>query len=261
MSLCLLVLCLVNFKPASAAAPKASTPLFALKVYHLSSASQEERLDQYLKQAYLPALHRAGINKVGVFKPVVDTTAATSSLEQLVYVFVPFNSQDQFFKLDETLAKDKQYQTAGKDFLAAAQDKAAYNRYETILLGAFSGMPEVHVPKLSSAPGERIYELRSYESPTDERHENKVSEFNVGEIKLFNRLGFNAVFYADVLAGSKMPNLMYMTSFENRAAREAHWKTFNDDPEWKQLNGQPRYAKNVSHADIILLHNTDYSDI
>ena len=47
-----------------------------------------------------------------------------------------------------------------------------------------------------------------------------------GEIDLFNKLNFNAVFYGEVLSGSSMPNLMYMTSFENKADRDAHWKSF-----------------------------------
>ena len=38
------------------------------------------------------------------------------------------------------------------------------------------------------------------------------------------------MFYASVLAGARMPNLMYMTTFENQAERDAHWKTFGDDP-------------------------------
>jgi hypothetical protein len=35
-----------------------------------------------------------------------------------------------------------------------------------------------------------------------------------GEVPLFVRLGFNAVFYGEVIVGSHMPNLMYMTTFE-----------------------------------------------
>ena len=71
--------------------------------------------------------------------------------------------------------------------------------------------------------------------------------FNKGnEIALFNRLGFNAVFYGEVLVGSKMPNLMYMTSFENRASRDAHWKAFSEDPEWKKLSAMSEYKNNVS---------------
>ena len=47
-----------------------------------------------------------------------------------------------------------------------------------------------------------------------------------GEIDLFKRLDFQAVFYADVLSGSRMPNLVYMVVFENAATREEHWKAF-----------------------------------
>jgi len=79
--------------------------------------------------------------------------------------------------------------------------------------------------------------------------------------KLFKKLGFNAVFYASVLSGAHMPNLMYMTSFENMASREQHWKTFGSDPFWKNLSASPEYQHNVSHIDIVFLHPTDYSDL
>jgi hypothetical protein len=81
-----------------------------------------------------------------------------------------------------------------------------------------------------------------------------------GEVALFKRLNFNAVFYGDVIAGSRMPNLMYMTSFENMTERDAHWKTFSDDPEWKALSSRTEYQNNVSKIDINLLRATDYSD-
>ena len=81
-----------------------------------------------------------------------------------------------------------------------------------------------------------------------------------GEIALFKRLGFNAVFYGEVMAGSKMPNLMYMTSFDNMQSRNDHWKTFVDDPEWKKLSAMPEYQHNVSHIDISFLYPTEYSD-
>jgi hypothetical protein len=75
--------------------------------------------------------------------------------------------------------------------------------------------------------------------------------FNAGdEIGLFNRLGFNAVFYGEVLSGARMPNLMYMTTFENQASRDAHWKAFVDDPQWKKLSTMPEYQKNVSRIEI-----------
>jgi hypothetical protein len=122
-------------------------------------------------------------------------------------------------------------------------------------------MPAPAVPKLSSPKAQRIYELRSYEGPTEKLYRNKVQMFNEGgEVALFQRLNFNAVFYASVLAGARMPNLMYMTSFENMADRDAHWKTFGNDPEWKILSAKPEYQNNVSHIDITFLTATDYSD-
>jgi hypothetical protein len=81
-----------------------------------------------------------------------------------------------------------------------------------------------------------------------------------GEIPLFERLGFNAIFYADVISGPKMPNLMYMTSFADKADRDAHWKTFSADPEWKKLSSMPKYQRNVSKVDITFLRPTAYSD-
>jgi hypothetical protein len=53
---------------------------------------------------------------------------------------------------------------------------------------------------------------------------------------------------------------MYMTSFENKAAREEHWKTFVSDRYWKNLSSMPEYQNNVSHIDISFLYPADYSD-
>ena len=39
---------------------------YEIKIYTISGPEQEAKVDQYLQQAYLPALHRAGIAKVGV---------------------------------------------------------------------------------------------------------------------------------------------------------------------------------------------------
>ncbi|RDV16031.1 NIPSNAP family containing protein [Pontibacter diazotrophicus] len=259
-ALCLLVLWVVNAMPALSQAAKPN--LQQLKIFHLENKSQEERLDNFLQNAYLPALHRAGISQVGVFKPAENTDAnAPAPTEQLVYVLIPFSSPDQAYTLDATLANDKQYTAAGKDYIDAPHNNPLYSHFETILLDAFVGMKGVSAPKLKSASQERIYELRSYEAATEKLHQNKVDMFNKGEIQLFDRLGFNAVFYGRVLAGSKMPNLMYMTTFENMAERDKKWKAFGADPEWKKMSAMPEYANNVSHADIYLLHPTEYSDI
>ncbi|MCC9136510.1 NIPSNAP family protein [Pontibacter silvestris] len=255
-TLCLTMALLLFSSPAFSVAPERE--LYELKIYHLKSKAQEERVDKFLQQAYIPALHRAGIKKVGVFKPVEGDTAAGKR----IYVYIPYNSPDQFFKLPKTLQNDQKFVTDGKDYVDAAHDNPAYSRIETILLQAFPDMPQFQAPDLKAPKNERVYELRSYEGPTEKLYQNKVQMFNQGnEIGIFKRLGFNAVFYAEVLAGSHMPNLMYMTTFENKASRDEHWKAFGGDTEWKKLSAMPEYQNNMSHADIFFLQPTNYSEI
>ena len=230
---------------------------YSILVYHLKDAEQESRLDAYLKDAFLPAVHKAGIAKAGVFKPIDNDTSA----DRRVYVFLPGRSVEQLLRLPQQLLTNSTYVTAGKDYIDAAWDKPVYIRMETIILDAFPGMPKWEAPALKSPKSERIYELRNYESASEKLHQNKVDMFNKGdEVGLFKRLGFNAVFYGDVLVGSRMPNLMYMTTFENRAVRDEHWKAFSSDPAWKALLPQPQYAHNTSRTEVILLHPAEYSD-
>jgi hypothetical protein len=54
---------------------------------------------------------------------------------------------------------------------------------------------------------------------------------------------------------------MYMTTFENKASRDAHWKSFSEDPEWKKLSGMSEYKNNVSKNTITFLKPTEYSEI
>ena len=231
---------------------------YEIKVYYLKDKAQEDRVHAYLKNAYLPALNRAGVKKVGVFVPVPTDTAAGKR----IYVFTPLTSLNQTLELAAKLDKDKQYATAGADYINAAYNDAPYKRMEVILLQAFSHMPMFKAPNHKTPPSERIYELRSYEGHTEKIYKNKVKMFNEGgETKIFDKLGFNAVFYGEVLAGSRMPNLMYMTSFENKASRDAHWKAFSADPDWKVLSGKAEFKNNVSKNTQYFLHPTDYSGI
>ncbi|MEJ5995083.1 NIPSNAP family protein [Pedobacter sp. Du54] len=238
----------------------AQKEFYQLKIYHIKTTAQEDKIDDFLAKAYLPALHKAGIAKVGVFKPVIvdDSTR----VEKLIYVFIPFKAYAEMDKLATKLAKDETYKLAGKNYHEALYTAPPYERIEIILLNAFETHPKFTMPQLSSPKQSRIYELRSYESHTEAIAKNKIEMFNKGdEIGLFKRLNFNAVFYGEVVAGSRMPNLMYLTTFENKADRDAHWKAFSADAYWKELSAKPNYKNNVLKNDTKFLYPTDYSDI
>ncbi|MES2891928.1 MAG: NIPSNAP family protein [Bacteroidota bacterium] len=240
-----------------AQAKKQQGEYYQVTVYHFTNAEQADLLDTYLSISYLPALHRQQVKSVGVFTPIANDTAT----DKRCYIIFPLRRAGSVEDIEQKLDKDAAYQASGRTFMDAAYDKPAFTRKEVILLKSFPLAPSMIVPKLQSPVADRVYELRSYESASEKIFRNKVQMFNEGdEIGLFNRLKFNAVFYASVIAGSRMPNLMYMTSFENMAERDAHWKAFGSDPQWKVLSAKPEYQHNVSRNETILMRARPYSD-
>jgi hypothetical protein len=231
---------------------------YELKIYRISQKAQEDRMDTYLKDVYLPALHRAGISKIGVFKPIETDTA---SFGKIVYVFIPYKTVDQFIQLPEVLGKDKVYTEAGKSFLDAPYNDPPFNRYETVLLRAYINMPQFSAPEFATPASERIYEIRNYESATEAKAVKKREMFNQGgEIALFKSLNFDAVFYSEVLIGSNMPNLIYMITFPDMKSHDAKWKSFGESEGWKKLSGMEEYKNTVSNLHSYLMHPTSYSD-
>ena len=231
---------------------------YRISVYHYKDTTQEATISNYLQTALLPALHRMNIKNIGVFSALGNDTSA----DKKIYVLMPVQSLNQLADITAKLNGDKAYTQSGSGYLNAPFDTAPYTRMETILLQAFPLSPNIQKPQLKAPNKGRVYELRSYEGATEKLHESKLKMFNTGnEVGIFKRLNFNAVFYAEVLAGSHMPNLMYMTTFENMPDREAHWKQFGDDPAFKALLAMPDYQHNVSKADITFLRPMDYSDL
>ncbi len=230
---------------------------YQLKVYTFNTDAQVNATDKYLKDAFLPGLKRQGIDPVGVFKLKVNE----DDTMQQTYVLIPFGSFDQFLSHEDKLHNDEGYLAAGSDYINASYLQPPYQRIESTLMKAFPKMPMMQATKLDGPRSERIYELRSYESATEQYYKIKVDMFNAGgEIKLFDRLGFNAVFYAEVISGSKMPNLVYMTTFPDMPTRDTLWKAFFNSPEWTELKNMDKYKNSVSKADIIFLIPTEYSD-
>jgi len=230
---------------------------YQLKIYSFESDEQVKTTDSYLKDAYIPALKQSGISAVGVFKEHV----AHDSIIGKTYLLIPFNSMNDFISLESKLSALDIHSSMGSNYVEAAYDNPPYKRIESILMKAFVDMPKMAVPNLKGARKDRVYELRSYESATEKLYKNKVDMFNAGgEVPLFDQLGFNAVFYAEVLSGPKMPNLMYMTTHENQEAQTENWKSFSDSPIWNKLKVRPEYQNNVSHIDKYMLYPTAYSD-
>jgi len=238
-----------------AASPKQM--YYELRIYRLKDAGKGAVIDKYLKDAFIPAMHRAGIPTIGVFKPIETDTA----FGKMVYVFIPYKNMDQYLKALKALETDPAHLQAGKDFLDAPWNDPPFTRYESVFMKAFAFMPQFKAPVFTTPRGERIYELRSYESWTEEKARKKIHMFNEGgEMAIFEKIGANAVFYGQVLLGSLKPRLMYMTTYSDMKSQKEHWAAFSAHPDWKALRAKEEYANTVIRPNAFLLHPTDYSD-
>ena len=231
---------------------------YELKTYYLNTDEQVEMVDNYLKDAYIPTAHANGFDKIGVFKPIGIDTMETKK----IIVMTHASSLDRLLSLADILSNDVEHQRMSESYWFAPYDAPAYLRIETTVGHAFTKMPQMHVPSFNTPKADQVFELRSYEGASEKLYRKKVEMFNEGgEVDLFETLDFNAVFYAEVIAGPKQPNLVYMTSFKDMDTRNELWKAFFASPKWKELSGKEEYQHTVSHADIYLLFPTEYSDI
>jgi hypothetical protein len=210
-----------------------NTMFYELRVYSLKDQQQQALVENYFKDAAIPALNRFGSRNIGVF------TELKPEGQSKLYVLIPYNTFADFSAIDDKLAADKAYLKAAEAYLNAPATAPAYERIESSLLKAFAHMPTLEVP--SGDP--KLFELRRYEHATEGAGKKKLEMFNdAGEIDIFKRLGFKPVFFGETLIGENRPNLIYMVAFDDMSAHGSHWKAFGSDPEWKKVSAKPEYA-------------------
>ena len=230
---------------------------FQLRRYQLTNGAQKKLCDDFFHDTFLPALNRLGITPVGVFNLAIGPETPT------MYVLMPSASLDTLVNVETRLSEDAEYVKAGSAFLNAPAVAPAFQIMESSLLQAFEKIPSIALPAATATNGPRVFELRTYESPSDQDHKRKVEMMQSGEEQIFAKAGFTQVFYGDMLVGSRMPNLTYMLSFESIAERDKHWAAFASNPDWKSLSSQPRYAFEniVSKITNVILTPAPYSQI
>lgn len=208
---------------------------YLLRRYFLQSGPQNGLTEKYINDALVPALAKRGMGPVGAFRLDIGPETPT------YYVLIPSRSVEDLATLDFSLAKDDGFMKAAEPFWSAPAATPAFVRTDSTLLAAFEGYPRI-TPPPHTAGGKRVYQLRTYESPSFRDHVRKVEMFNSGEFDIFKAAGFDNVFFGDVLVGPRMPALTYMVSFPDLAQLNAHWAQFGGNPDWKKLSNDPKYA-------------------
>lgn len=230
---------------------------YELRQYHMQNGSQTKLTDAYIANALIPALNRLGIAPVGAFNLTLGPETPT------LYVLLPSPRLETLVTAELQLAKDETFMRAAAPFWNAPANQPAYLRIESSLMIAFEGWPKLVVPPVTAQHGKRIFQLRTYESPSSQAHVRKVEMFHSGEFDVFQRAGFWQVFYGDVLVGPRLPKLTYMLSYPDLGEMNAKWAAFGADPEWKRLTNSPRFnfEEIVSNITNLVLTPTSYSQI
>jgi NIPSNAP len=209
---------------------------YQLRRYNLLSGPQLKLSENYFSGALIPALARLGLGPVGAFK--LDIGPETPAY----FLLIPGPDVETLTQLDLRLPDDAEFLAAAAPFWNATAAAPAFQRVEASLLWAFRGWPKLTPPAAAATKAKRIFQLRTYESPSNGEHIRKVEMFHSGEFEIFLNAGFHPVFFGDTLIGSRMPNLTYMLSFADMAELDAKWEVFRNDPAWKKLSSNPRFA-------------------
>jgi hypothetical protein len=228
-----------------------------LRRYNLLSGEQLKLTESYFSSALIPALARMGLGPVGAFR--LDIGPETPAY----YLLIPGPAVEPLVELDLRLSEDAEFLKAAAPFWNATSAAPAFQRAEISLLAAFEGWPKLTRPAAAATKAKRIFQLRTYESPSDGEHVRKVEMFHSGEFEIFLNAGFHPVFFGDTLIGSRMPNLTYMLSFADMAELDAKWDVFRNDPAWKKLSSNPRFAFDsiVSNITNLIVSPLDCSQI
>ncbi|MFK7766347.1 MAG: NIPSNAP family protein [Mariniblastus sp.] len=233
---------------------KADQEYYELRIYKIWDYEKQMIAESHLKDALLPALNRMGLDRVGVF-------TSSDENDHSIFVIIPYPNIEKFTNLNKTLAADKEYQTAAASYFARELKDPIYQRIESRFMKAFEGMPVMEIPQISKDKSERIFELRLYQSHTEDHARRKVLMFNDGEIQIMRDTKLGPVFFGETLIGPDVPNLVYMLSSKDSVSHTSHWKAFLNHPEWKRIKNLEIYKDTVSKIEKWILKPTSYSQI
>lgn len=228
-----------------------------MRRYELGSGPESKLTESYFSGALIPALGRMGLGPIGAFR--LDYGQQTPAH----YLLIPGASIQTLAELKLRLADDAEFMKAADPFWNATAASPAYRRVEASLMIAFKGWPKLKLPPSSATRSQRIFQLRTYQSPSNGEHVRKVEMFHSGEFEIFLKSGMTPVFFSDKLIGANLPNLTYMLCFTDLAELDEKWVAFRTNPEWKKLSSSPRFAFDsiVTNIDNLVLSPLDCSQI
>ena len=146
----------------------AQREFYELRTYELYQSSNFKDFNTYFEDYLIPTLNKKGINNIGVFRE------ASMDLPRKMYVLIPYPNITVYQSVSRSIKGDPN--NADASVKLNKKNSPMFNRYSTSLYDAFEGMPNLVTPNAEN----RFFELRTYESHSEDAFRRKVNMFNEG---------------------------------------------------------------------------------
>lgn len=229
---------------AASAADSAGNQFFEVRELKLrnSKAQQSQRLLAFFEQAHLPMTKRVGVAAVGYFSVYLGEESPR------FYLISAYDSLAHMQAVLEAKAADKAWMKASAEL--GSGPNPPFDRVHSRLLRAFDGMKRLEAPPIDADKPPRFFDLRTYQAETFHDVREKINMFNTEEIAIFRKTGINPVFFGETIVGDKMPNLTYLTWYDDEAGRAKAWQAFLAHPDWIRIRSKPGWGNDDIVADV-----------
>jgi hypothetical protein len=249
------VAALATCSTALAAEVPAKKEYIEVRKYTVKNAEKHAQFVGLCDNALIPALNRQNLKPVGVFVPLEGDEKYALN----VFVVIPHPSSESFINANMRLLADDTYRKDAAPIFETTSKNPVYTDCVTYFLNTFPTTPVLETPPLGA---NRVFQLRLYRSFNIERHAAKVKMFDQGgEIPLFREVEMNPIFFGDVVAGNRMPCLMYMIGCPSLEKHTEVWRTFGRHPKWREISSKPEYADTATEIDAVILKPSAGSQI
>jgi hypothetical protein len=239
-------------RPAWSEEPMQHTKFYMMQTFQLRQGTQLGRLHEWLSQAFLPRL-----SKIHNGPQIVLESLIAPHNPQLVLI-VGYSSFEQIAAIQTKMEADSDVKAA---YAKVEKDpEPLFDNQINALLEATPYSPEVVMQKHDKP---RLFELRTYHSPTWSQHGMVHERFAGPEIKVFHKCGIHPILYTSTIFGTNMPNLTYLIPFDSLAAREKAWDAFAVDPDWIKARKESidKGGQIVAVTDLSIYRAAAYSPV
>lgn len=238
---------------ANAETVAARTRYYTLESVPMQNGDQVARAHGFMSHAFVPSARTFHTG------PIILLEALVAPHMPQLLVIVGFTSASDALSLYPRLHRQQGYSAAVEKWESGPNPP--YERTASTLLEAADYSPEIPASEPRKQP--RVFELRTYHSPTWRQLDALHQRFAGREVPIFHRNGIHPLFYTSTVFGDNLPNLTYLIPFDDLAAREKAWTAFGADPEWTRVRKESvaRDGEIAAIIQISLFKATAYSPI